>query len=414
MLVEGGKPNGTPAADDKGVARYDEKYGIDRAQRSLDAIRQGKRGIDYETNCMDLAPGTVFGIDLHPHPELALRKHVLATSLSLDFTEGEGWKMKGAAVFAAERFRPQMKTPKPQVLGVQSATVVGPKPKDDIHRGDEIHTDEFGRVRVQFPWDREGQSDDGSSCWIRVSQGWAGTGFGMINLPRIGQEVLVGFLGGDPDEPIVVGRVFNALEPVPYKLPENKTVSGWRTNSSPGGGGYNEIKFDDQKNGEHMYIQAERNLDKLVKKDETERVEGDHYRKVVGHQNLFVVGNKIELNNENTDLLVRGGRREDVEGSQELWVAGDHTEKFSSNFTSNCDHDMHVYAGVNLVLEAGNAIVLKVGGTHITLTKDHIYVEGTETHINCDKPCNLSATRIENSTWPQFSLPVIQPKDSSH
>jgi type VI secretion system secreted protein VgrG len=121
---------------------------------------------------------------------------------------------------------PELRTPKPKVSGVESATVVGPA-------GEEIHTDEFGRVRVHFHWDRESQMDDNSSCWIHVSQPWGGTGFGGSNLPRVGQEVIVDFLGGDPDRPVVVGRVYTNLQKTPYKLPDNKTQSGWKSNSSP-------------------------------------------------------------------------------------------------------------------------------------------------------------------------------------
>src|SRR5690349_16515892 len=156
------------------------------------------------------------------------------------------------------RVPPRVVTPKPKISGVESATVVGPP-------GEEIHTDEFGRVRVHFHWDRESRMNDNSSCWLHVSHPWAGRGFGMINLPRIGQEVLVDFLGGDPDRPIIVGRVFTNLQKVPYALPANKTQSGWKSESSPGGGGFNEIRFEDAKGSEQVYIQAEKNLDKLVK-----------------------------------------------------------------------------------------------------------------------------------------------------
>src|SRR5690606_18566106 len=110
--------------------------------------------------------------------------------------------------------------------------------------GDEIHTDEFGRIRVHFHWDRQSRMDDESSCWVPVSQPWAGTGFGGINIPRVGQEVVVDFLNGDPDRPIVIGRVFTQLQPVPFKLPEAKTQSGWKSNSTTGTGGYNEIMFE--------------------------------------------------------------------------------------------------------------------------------------------------------------------------
>src|SRR5262249_25665039 len=146
--------------------------------------------------------------------------------------------------------------------------------------GEEIHTDEFGRVRVQFPWDRQGKNDEESSSWLRVSQGWAGTGFGLINLPRVGQEVLVGFLEGDPDQPIIVGRVFNKANPVPYRLPQHKTRSTWKSRSSPGGNGFNELMFEDLAGRELVYVQAERDLRKLVKNDETITVGNDRQKLV--------------------------------------------------------------------------------------------------------------------------------------
>src|SRR5262249_48007759 len=138
------------------------------------------------------------------------------------------------AHFADHRYRPPHRTARPRIDGLQSAIVVGPE-------GEEIHTDEFGRIRVQFHWDRRGARDEKSSCWVRVSQGWAGGGQGMIVLPRIGQEVLIAYLEGDPDRPIVVGRCFNMTASVPHALPANKTKSAWRSESSPRSGGYNEI-----------------------------------------------------------------------------------------------------------------------------------------------------------------------------
>src|SRR6185369_3912641 len=159
---------------------------------------------------------------------------------------------------AGAPYHPAMKTPKPKTEGVESATVVGPA-------GQEIHCDEFGRIRVQFHWDREGQFDDNSSIWIHVNQPWGGAGYGASNLPRIGQEVLVDFLGGDPDRPVVVGRVYTALQPTPYTLPANKTQSGRKSNSTGGGGGFNEIRFEDAVGSELFSTQAERDHEALVK-----------------------------------------------------------------------------------------------------------------------------------------------------
>src|SRR5262249_17514064 len=147
---------------------------------------------------------------------------MLVTETSIEGSPQDEWRITARAVFTDVAYRPQLKTPKPRLNNVQSAEVVGPA-------GQEIHVDEFGRVRFHVPWDREGKHDENSSCWIRVSQGWAGTGYGMIVIPRIGQEVLVGFLEGDPDAPIIVGRVFNATQLVPYKLPDNKTRSTWKS-----------------------------------------------------------------------------------------------------------------------------------------------------------------------------------------
>jgi hypothetical protein len=180
FLVDEGKADGsTPVADDKGVARHDESYGTARAHRALLSTRMGRRQVLFDTNCPDLAPGVVYNIAFHPHPDITEGTDLLVTDLSLEGTPQDEWTVSGRAVFCDVVYKPALKTPKPQISSVQTATVVGPK-------GQEIHVDEYGRVRVQFVWDREGKFDDFSSCWVRVSQGWAGTGYGMIVIPRAG------------------------------------------------------------------------------------------------------------------------------------------------------------------------------------------------------------------------------------
>jgi type VI secretion system secreted protein VgrG len=401
MIVEGGKPGGTPTADDKSVARYEQKYGKDRAARSLEADRTGKRGITYETNAIDLWPGVVFGMDHHPHAELA--EKLLVTSMHIDHTVGEGWHMSGTATFVKDPYRPAFSTPKPHCYGVQSATVVGPK-------GQEIYTDEFGRVRVQFPWDREGHNDDNSSCWMRVSQGWAGTGFGMINIPRIGQEVLVGFLDGDPDQPIVVGRVFNAIQQVPYKLPENKTVSGWKTNSSPDGGGYNEIKLEDKKNLELLYIQAQRNLDKLVKNDETERTQRHHHQTIAGNQDIVIKMVKKELVEGEDHLHVKSDRLQKIDGTTSLTVGVDQEEKVGQKHALEAGKEIHLKAGQTLVIEAGTRLTIKGPGGFIDFHSSGIDIVGTMVKIN-------SGGSAANGSGASPKLPEdaeeAQPRDSS-
>ncbi|MCC6554908.1 MAG: type VI secretion system tip protein VgrG, partial [Polyangiaceae bacterium] len=285
VVVKEDAPSATPAADDKATARHDEVAGQALAARRLAGARASGRTIRFETNVIDLHPGVIFSVEGHPSPDLEGRP-LMVVELTLEGTPGEAWTVSGRAVLAGRdaAYAPPQRTPKPRIWGVQSAVVAGPP-------GEEIHTDEFGRVRVWFPWDREGRGDDGSSCWMRVSQGAAGGTFGLLVLPRVGQEVLVAFLEGDPDHPVVVGRLFNSTSPVPYGLPANKTVSAWKGESTPGGGGYNEIKFEDAKGREVLSIQAERDAQTLVKADEIHTVGNNRTKLVTASESVMIGAN---------------------------------------------------------------------------------------------------------------------------
>ena len=162
-------------------------------------------------------------------------------------------------------FRPALDHPKPRILGSQSAVVTGPP-------GEEIHCDEYGRVKVQFFWDRHGQADDKTSCWLRVSSSWAGDQYGAIAIPRVGMEVLITFLEGDPDQPLITGCLYHKENAVPYELPANKTRSVFKTLSSPGGGGYNELRIEDRKGAEQIYVHAQRDWDQNIEHDQKIRV----------------------------------------------------------------------------------------------------------------------------------------------
>lgn len=223
----------TPFADDRGAARTNEKGGATQAQKRLDAHRVTARQASFRTTAHDLRPGMVLTIADHPRGELAAPLLVETSHWTGNSTDG-AWKHTIEARYTDVDYRPPMRTPKPRTLGIESATVTGPA-------GETIHTDEFGRVRVRFHWDRTGPNDERSSCWIPVSQPWAGAGFGGISLCRVGQEVVVDFLGADPDRPVVLGRVFTTTMPPPYALPKFKMVSGHRSDTytapSSGGGG---------------------------------------------------------------------------------------------------------------------------------------------------------------------------------
>jgi type VI secretion system secreted protein VgrG len=403
FLVLGGRTSSTPHADDKGIARHDETFGQGLAERALVAARTGKRTVTFRTNVFGLAPGTLITVDNHPHPSLASSESLLITGYQITGMVVGAWTMIGEAVFAKEPYRPPAVTPRPEAKGVEAALVVGPP-------GEEIHTDEHGRVRVQFPWDREGKHDDNSSCWIRVSQGWAGTGFGALNLPRVGQEVLVGFLSGNPDNPIVVGRVFNGKAPVPYKLPDHKTRSVWRSDSSPGGGGYNELLFEDAKSAELVYLQAQKDLRKLVKNDETltvghdrqslvkndltettlhdrtevtgnrrtELTSGDRLTAVMGSAGHLVRGDEARetggsqkvLVSGDRDLVIRGARREDVGQDSHLTVGGERREQVGQDLSLQAGGSLHAAAGQAVSIGAGGEIHVKSGAAVVIEAPD--------------------------------------------
>jgi type VI secretion system secreted protein VgrG len=389
-LVEGGKGGGTPAADDKGVARAEPSAAKSRASKALGGTRSDKRVVSFETNTIDLWPGQIISIDRHPHAEMGDDKKLLLTEFTVEGTPGEEWSMSAAAAFADAPYMPAQKTPKPRVQGVQSATVVGPA-------GQEIHTDEFGRVRVQFPWDRDGQGDENSSCWMRVSQGWAGTGYGMIVIPRIGHEVLVGFFEGDPDQPIIVGRVYNAKATVPYPLPDHKTRSTWKTDTSPGSNGFNEIMFEDKKGKELVFEQAQKNRRRLVKNDEQitighdrqKYVQNDDFSKTDGFvrvlvgkdQDIVIKQDKRERVEGNSHLYVKGKRNQMIEGNQSLEVKGDRHELIGETHALSVAKELHIKAGTALVIEAED-LTLKGPGGFIRIDGSGVTIRGTKVYIN--------------------------------
>ena len=256
--AEGSAGGGTPAADDQGVARTSEDHGKSAAARILDADRVRARTASFATTAFDVAPGTVVSLgegsaQTHPHPALGPETSLLVTDTYVMGEANSAWSLRASCVMAQAAYRPAQRTAKPVISGVHSAIVVGPP-------GKEIYTDEFGRVRVQFHWDREGKYGQDSSCWLRVARGWSGGGFGLFHVPRVGHEVIVAFFDGDPDWPVIVGEVHNLVNGTTYKLPDESTKSGWRSQSSPGGVGFNEIMFDDAQGKELVAVQAQKDL----------------------------------------------------------------------------------------------------------------------------------------------------------
>jgi type VI secretion system secreted protein VgrG len=286
------------------------------------------------------------------------------------------------AIPSAVTLRPERNTPKPVVEGVQTAIVAGPD-------GEEIYTDEYGRVKVQFHWDREGERNENSSCWIRVASTFAGGNYGCIFTPRIGQEVIVDFVEGDPDRPIITGSVYNANTMPPYKLPDEKTKSTIKTNSSTGGDGFNEIRFEDLKGEEEIFIHGEKNLDMRIKNDRREWIGNDRHSVVirdkleeVGRDSHIVI-KRDELHEIKRDhnLKIKGKQAIDVTGSRSITVQGDVIEVFKGKHSEQVTQDYYI-KGMNVIVEGMTGLTMKVGGNFINIDSSGVYIKGNMLMLN--------------------------------
>ncbi len=293
---------------------------------------------------IDVSEGALSGLSSFFH-----RDHSVATVLSdtAHAVQSMAQSLAGKAAHEAKficipstaTFRPRRVTRQPKIYGVQTAIVVGPK-------GEEIYCDEHGRIKVQFQWDRAGKRNEHSSCWVRVCYPWAGAKFGFMALPRIGQEVVVQFLDGDPDRPLVMASVYNGNNKVPYDLPGNKTQSTWRTKSTPKGDGSNELRFEDKKGKEEVYIHAEKDMNEVVKNNNTLSVGADQ---------TITVGDNI------TVTAKKGAYK--VTAQQGL-----------IEFSTTTNH-YHVTAK-SVLIEATQGIRIKSGPSFIEITPQGIIMEG--------------------------------------
>jgi type VI secretion system secreted protein VgrG len=329
-------PDKLPLADDRGIARTDADVGRALAERALNSLQADRQCVRFETNLPVLRPGVVFRMGAHPHPDLAPDKPLLVTRFSLEGELDRPWLLRGDALPAGHPYHPPQLTPKPKVHGVQSAIVVGPA-------GEEIHTDEYGRVRVQFHWNREGRFDQGVSGWVRVSQGWAGPGYGVLALPRVGHEVLVRFLEGDPDNPVIVGRAHNGQAPPPFKLPDNATVSTWRSDTTPGSNGGNEIRFEDAAGREHFYVQAERDLAELIKRKAFEAVDRDSAQLVRNDETIAVGRDDLRVVHDTESETIGGSRRITVGREQRATFGQRETVRVGERFVLQVDPTLRTW-----------------------------------------------------------------------
>jgi type VI secretion system secreted protein VgrG len=354
-------------------------------------------------NCRGMMSGFSFELENHYRDDqntsymLTEVRHFASAgnSYTAGNTGGETYSNHFTCIPTSVTYRPSRITPKPFVQGPQPALVVGKS-------GEEIWVDKYGRVIVQFYWDRLGQKNENSSCWIRVSQPWAGGNWGAIWIPRIGQEVLVSFLEGDPDRPVITGRVYNADQMPPYTLPDYQTRSTFMSRSSKGGGSsnYNELRFEDLKGQEQIFMNAEKDMDLRVENDSREfiganrhlivstnqqeqvqadkhlHVQGSHFEKIDTNLSLNVGGNQMESVTGNKSLAVTGNQSESVTGNVSLSVTGGKNESITMGYAMTA-MSIHLTGQSGIVIECPAGITLKSGSNSVDISPGGVFVTGT-------------------------------------
>jgi len=372
------------------------------SQRALERHRHDYELAEGESDQPKLVSGHFLPLTEHPRSDWnqlwlltevlheGKQPQVLEESVTSHVDSGDGfvqgYRNRFSATPWAIPFRPALRHPKPKVLGSQTAVVTGPA-------GEEIHCDEYGRVKVQFHWDRHGQADDKTSCWLRVSSSWAGDRYGGIAIPRVGMEVLVTFLEGDPDQPLVTGCLYHKEHQVPYDLPANKTRTVFKTLSSPGGGGYNELRIEDRKGAEQIYLHAQRDWDENIEHDQKIRV---------GHERHDTVeANSYSEFKAEEHLIVAGDRKVEIKPDDHLTVGQTQHIKLGTAQLTRAGREVHLKAGQKMVIEAGVELTLKAGGSFIKLNPGGITVSGPLARINAGgAPGKGSGIKIKSPVRP--------------
>ena len=359
---------------------YLEKSDGDQYVKSrLEELQAEYERVDGESDTRGFFCGGLFELDNFPRGDQNREYLLVSVTHQAQITAFESGTGDGAAEYycsfeamdSKEPFRTPRTTRKPFVQGPQTAVVVGPS-------GEEIHTDEYGRVKVQFHWDRYGKSNENSSCWVRVSQVWAGKQWGAMHIPRMGHEVIVDFLEGDPDQPIITGRVYNADNMPPYGLPDNKTQSGIKSRSTKEGtpDNFNEIRFEDKKGSEDMYIHAEKNQTIMVENDKSETV-GNNNTESIGNDEKIDVGNnrdksvgvdQSETIGSNKQIDVGATHTETIGSDKSMTIGSNHTESISANMTLNVGSNRTVNIGANKAETVAVAKAMTIGaGYQVTV-----------------------------------------------
>ncbi|MFP1879634.1 type VI secretion system tip protein TssI/VgrG [Lonsdalea quercina] len=341
----------------------------------LDALRADAVTGQGASNCAALMPGSAF--TLTEHPNLTLNIGWQVVTVSHTGTQPQALEEEGGGepttltntfgvVKASTTWRAKMPH-RPMVDGPQIATVVGPA-------GEEIYCDEYGRVKLQFPWDRYGASDDQSSCWVRVSQGWAGGQYGMMAIPRIGHEVVVSFLEGDPDQPIVTGRTYHATNPAPYELPAHKTRMSIKS-ATHKGVGFNELRFEDQAGQEELFLHAQKDMNTVVLNNRSTSVNVDHSENVGRDQTQVVQRNQT--------VSVQGDQVTEIQGQQTIAVTKNRSTVVNEAETLNVKNNITIQSlEGSIQIGTGSGYILITQDGNINIVGKNIVLNGTRIDLN--------------------------------
>ncbi|MEK8016199.1 MAG: type VI secretion system tip protein TssI/VgrG [Candidatus Parabeggiatoa sp.] len=335
------------------------------AKRRIESYEWEDDLLEGQGYCFSLVAGHKFKLTEHPAKNFNAEYVLRWVSHSLSLSH---YSNSFQAFPAKIPFRAPIVTPKPKIYSTQTAIVVGKK-------GEEIFTDKYGRIKVQFHWDQDGKNDEKSSCWIRVNQGWAGKNWGSLWLPRIGQEVIVSFLNGNPDTPLVTGAVYNAQQTVPYTLPTDQTKSTIKSNTSKGGKGYNEIRFEDKKDKEEFWVHAQKDMNIVVEHDRTKKVLNDETNTIKMNRTTTIEekDDKLTVAKGNRTTTIKLARTTSIQEKDDTLTVG----KGSRIITiQQKDYKLTVAKGNREVkVQKGNETHLVQGTREIKIIKD-------ETHIN--------------------------------
>jgi type VI secretion system secreted protein VgrG len=360
------------------------------ARARMEALHGQCEHIDAFGNARGLATGALFTLSEYPRDEQ--NREFLITEaeteiVGVDYSSGGAsgsteFRCAFKAIGKEHSYRAPATARKPFVQGPQTAMVVG-------KAGEEIWTDKYGRIKVQFHWEREGKSDETSSCWVRVQQGWAGKGWGMIFIPRIGMEVVVSFLEGDPDQPLVTGCVYNGDSMPPYALPGEQTKSTVKSNTSKGGAGFNELRFEDKKDSEEIFIQAEKDFNRVVKNNDTLKVGFEKADK--GDQTIQIKNDRsLDVGNDHKEHVTHDHTLK-VDNNQAVNVAKDRTLDVGGNQTTTITGDQKVTVSKTVVVEATTSIELKVGSSSIKIEPAKITIKATQIAVEADAAMDIKA-----------------------